>query len=144
MPPDRLPPDRTRRAAVRAAIRRGNALHLAHLLLCADLALWRATQSTPSLAALHGAQWVSSGPGRALALASELVGVTALAVAVVTTFRAGRDARAWTLLAALVLALAWRAEVDVFDLAYAALSLGLGAWWYRIRRRELRDRLAVA
>lgn len=142
-----MPPDRTQRAQVRAAIRRGNALHLAHLALCADLALWRATQATPSLAAVHGAAWVSSGPGRSLAFASELVGVAALAIAVVTTLRAGgpsRDGRAWLLLASLVLALAWRTDVDVFDLVYGALCLGLGAWWYRVRRPMLREQLLAA
>jgi hypothetical protein len=116
-------------------------LHLAHLALCADLALWRATQATPSWSAVQGAEWVASGAGRALALASELIGVVALVAAVVATLRSGRDARAWGLLAALALALAWRAEIDAFDLAYAGLTVGLGAWWYRIRRPSLRERL---
>ncbi|MBK7875702.1 MAG: hypothetical protein IPJ77_08120 [Planctomycetes bacterium] len=132
------PTDETR-AALRRSLARGDRLHVAHLVLVATMAVWRGALATPALAADQGATWTSSPLGRALALASVLVGVAALAVAVATTLKLRTDRAAWALLAAMVLALAWRERVDVFDLVYGALALALGAYWFRERRGALAE-----
>ncbi|MBI5365159.1 MAG: hypothetical protein HZA53_18420 [Planctomycetes bacterium] len=132
-----MPTPDASRAEQRTLLARGDRVHASHLVLCATFALWRGTQATPALSAEEGATWPASTPGRALALASTLVCIGALATAVVTTLQMKRDRSAWALLAAMTLALAWRDAVDVFDLVYAALALALGAYWFRERRAAL-------
>lgn len=134
-------PTDSKRAELRTHLARGDRVHAAHLVLCATFALWRGTQSTPALSAVEGATWPTSTIGRALALASTLLCVAALATAVVTTLQMKRDRSAWALLAAMTLALAWRDAVDVFDLVYAALALALGVYWFRERRAAIVERV---
>jgi hypothetical protein len=129
------------RDEARRAIRHGNRLHAAHLVLCAVFVAWRAAQATPGLSVDDGATWPTTALGRGVALVSALACVAALTVAVATTIAARRDKIAWVLLAALALALGARVRVDAFDLLYVALVLLASVWWYRERRPVLRERV---
>ena len=127
------------RANLRRALARGDRLYASHLVLLGVAALWRGVLATAAFGVDDGATWPSSPLGRAFALASVLVGVAALAVAVATTLQLARDRAAWALFAALVLALAWRERLDAFALVYALAVLALGAWWFRERRSALTE-----
>lgn len=131
-----MPTDPTR-AEFRQRLARGDRLHTAHLVLCGAFALWRGIEATPSLSSVEGATWSSTALGRAFALVTMLCCLAALATIVVTTLRSRRDPGAWALFAALLLALAWRGSIDVFDLVYGGMALAFGAYWFRERRAEL-------
>ena len=127
-------------AELRARIRSGDLLHGAHLVLAALYAVWTAIERTPGLASSSGAVWISSPLGRGVTLVTELLAVVALACVAVQSWRARAVWRTWILALALGLALAWRKDVDVFDLVYVALALVLGLWWFREERPELTER----
>lgn len=125
---------------VRARIRDGSLLHGAHLALALLLVLWTAIERTPALSSASGATWITTPLGRGAVLASELVAVVSLALVLVASWRTRRAWRTWVLLLAFAASLAWRREIDVFDLVYVALALALCVWWFREERPALVER----
>ena len=119
------------------AVRRGDRIHLGHVFLAGSMAFWRLLAATPELAAARGGVFEPSAFGRALALATLLGGVFVLGVVLVGSAAQWRDARTSGLALLLVLALASRRELGVFDLAYLVLAAVLAVLWFHDGRTRL-------
>ena len=119
------------------AVRRGDRIHLGHVFLAGSMAFWRIVAATPELAAARCGAFESSAFGHALALITLIGGVCALAVVLVGSAAQWRDARTSGLALLLVLALTWRRELGVFDLAYLALTAVLAVLWFHDGRTRL-------
>lgn len=127
-------------AQLRRRIAHGDLLHGAHLVLAALFVVWTAIERTPSLASSSGATWISTPLGRGATFVTELGAVVALGCVAWQTWRERSSWRAWLLALALGLSIAWRKELDVFDLVYVASALVLGLWWFREDRPKLAER----
>ena len=100
-----------------------------HLVLALSMIFWRV---------FGGGGFAESAAGRLLALLMLVACVLAALAVLVQSVRRWRDPRVALLALALVLALASRERVDVFDLVYAGLAIGLALWWFRSARRATR------
>lgn len=114
--------------------RQGDLVFGGHVLLVLALVSWRTFESIPGLSARDGGGFTSSPAGRLLALATLLGACAASAVVVVQTARHWREPRLLALAVIGTLSFAMRTGIDVFDLCYAALAIGCGAWWFKHER----------
>jgi len=100
-----------------------------HLVLALSMIFWRV---------FGGGSFAESGAGRLLALVTLIACVLGALAVLVQSVRRWRDPRVSLLALAFVLALVSRQHVDIFDLVYAGLAIGLALWWFRGARRATR------
>jgi len=115
--------------------RSGNLFYGGHLVLALSMCFWRGFESIPGWSAKDGGSFTGSGAGRLLGLATLIACLLCALVIVTQSVRRWRDPRVSLLAVALVLALASRKRVDVFDFVYAGLALAFAIWWFRSERR---------
>jgi len=100
-----------------------------HLVLALSMVFWRV---------FGGGSFAESAVGRLLALVTLIACVLGALAVLIQSVRRWRDPRVALLALAFVLALASRQRVDVFDLVYATLAIGLSVWWFRCAGRATR------
>ena len=111
-----------------------------HALLAFTMIAWHVLENTPGVSSEHGGSFDTSTAGRAVALASILAGLSALAAVVVLSLRHWRDAQITALLVLLALSMSMRASIDVFDLVYLAATAILSVVWFTFERRSAASR----
>jgi hypothetical protein len=129
--------------AARGIVRRDR-VYAAHLFLCGAMIAWRMVEEMPDLAASQNAPFTRSSIGIAITMISVGLGVASAVAAASLTAIVRRDPRLWILLAAMVLSMIWRRDIDVFDVIYAALAAVLSAWWFRAGRPRMKGELEGA
>jgi hypothetical protein len=120
--------------------RSGNLFYGGHLVLALSLCFWRGFESLPGWSTADGGSFTGSSTGRLLGLATLSACLLGALVIVAQSLRRWRDPRVCLLALALVLALASRQSLDLFDFVYAGLAIGLALWWFRTERRSTQVR----
>ena len=106
----------------------------AQLVLVLSLILWRGLEASPRVSTLDGGQFAASTGGRVLAFVCLALSTIALVQVAWTTWKRWRDLEIAALALLLVLSLAWRRDIDVFDLLYAASASAAALTWFFFRR----------